>query len=73
MVTEEQIKEMAYSLWEQEGRPDGRDQEFYFRAKLILEEREATLLTAIELEPPAPTIELAPSEPVKQLSDPGTH
>lgn len=40
MVTEEQIRELAYSIWEQEGRPEGRDQEFYFRAKQMLEEQE---------------------------------
>lgn len=36
-VTEEQIKQLAYSIWEREGRPDGKDVEHYFRAKAILE------------------------------------
>ena len=40
MVTEQQITEMAYGIWEGEGGPDGKDQEHYFRAKLILEQRE---------------------------------
>ncbi len=37
MVTEEQIREAAYYLWEQEGHPEGKDIEHYFRAKEILE------------------------------------
>lgn len=41
MFTEEQIRELAHSIWEQEGRPNGKDIEHYFRAKKILEERES--------------------------------
>jgi hypothetical protein len=41
MPTEEQIKQMAHSLWEQEGRPEGRDLDHYLTAKRILEEQEA--------------------------------
>jgi hypothetical protein len=41
MPTEEQIRELAYSIWEREGRPDGRDVDQYMRAKQILEAREA--------------------------------
>jgi hypothetical protein len=41
MPTEEQIKEMAYQMWEQEGRPEGKDVEHYFAAKQMLEEQEA--------------------------------
>jgi hypothetical protein len=40
MVTEEQIRQLAQSIWEHEGRPLGKDLEHYFRAKKILEERE---------------------------------
>ncbi len=50
MVTEEQIKILAYSIWEQEGRPEGKHLEHYFRAKMILEKQEQA--TVIEL--PAP-------------------
>ncbi len=39
MVSEEKIRELAYSIWEQEGRPEGKDKENYFSAKKILEER----------------------------------
>jgi len=59
VVTEEQIKELAYAIWEQEGRPEGKEVEHHFRAKKILEEREE-----------ARVIELPPSPPVPQLSPP---
>ena len=59
MVTEEQIKELALEIWEQEGRPEGKDVEHYFRAKQILEEKEN-----------ARVIELPPSPPIPQLSQP---
>lgn len=41
MATEEQIRELAYRLWEEEGRPEGKDQEHYFKARKILEDKEA--------------------------------
>ena len=41
MATEEQIKQLAYSLWEREGQPEGRDVEHYFAAKQMREEQEA--------------------------------
>ena len=41
MPTEEQIRALAYSLWEQEGCPEGKREEHYYRAKQILEEQEA--------------------------------
>ena len=47
-VTEEQIRELAYTIWEQEGRLEGKDQEYYFRAKQMLEEQEAASLPAKE-------------------------
>jgi hypothetical protein len=50
MVTEEQIKELAHAIWEQEGRPEGKDVEHYFRAKQIMEEKENARV--IELPPP---------------------
>jgi hypothetical protein len=42
MPTEEKIKKLAYTLWEQEGRPEGRDTHYYLTAKQRLEEQEAT-------------------------------
>ncbi len=50
MATEEQLKELAYRLWEEDGRPEGRDQEHYFRARKILEDKEA-----------APAMQMSPS------------
>ena len=41
MPTEEQIRQLAHSLWEQDGRPEGKDVEHYLAAKQILEEQEA--------------------------------
>jgi hypothetical protein len=63
MASEEQIKVLAYAIWDQEGRPEGKDLDYYFRAKQILEEREAASSTANE--PPAPTASILhpPSAP----------
>ena len=64
MATEEQIKELAYAIWEQEGRPEGKHVEHYFRAKQILEEQQETCV--IELAPSPPImVQLAPSQPSK--------
>ncbi|MDD5700599.1 MAG: DUF2934 domain-containing protein [Dehalococcoidales bacterium] len=59
MVTEKQIKELAYTYWEQEGRPEGKDLEYYFRAKELLE-REAASSAANELASPALTLQTPP-------------
>jgi hypothetical protein len=70
MATEEQIRELAYSLWEQDNRPDGKDVEHYYRAKQMLEEREVALLPAnqslpmvVEADPP-----VAPKPAVKRTT-----
>jgi hypothetical protein len=34
---EQRIRERAYSLWEEEGRPDGRAEEFWERARGLIE------------------------------------
>lgn len=68
MVTEEQIRNLAYTIWEQEGRPDGKDGEHYFRAKQILEEQETTRV--IELPPAPSTLELAPTPQTIELASP---
>jgi len=62
MVTEEQIRELAYTIWEQEGRPEGKDLEYYFRAKKILEEREVASSPVKEPVPPASALQ-PPSAP----------
>jgi hypothetical protein len=30
---EDQVRQRAYQLWEQEGRPEGRQDEFWYRAR----------------------------------------
>ena len=39
---EEVIRKLAYELWEQAGRPDGRSDEFWFAAEFEFERREET-------------------------------
>ena len=63
MVADEEIKKLAFTIWEEEGRPDGKDVEHYLRARKILEEREAKRV--IELAPVPQFIELA--EPPKKV------
>ena len=61
MATEEQIKDLAHAIWEQESYPEGKHLEHYFRAKQILEEQEVA--DVIVLGPPRPTIQLAALPP----------
>jgi hypothetical protein len=56
MPTEEQIRQLAYALWEQEGSPEGKDQEHYFRAKKMLEDQEKANI--VKLAPPPRTASL---------------
>ena len=58
MATEEQIRALAYTIWEQEGCPEGKREEHYYRAKQILEEQEAT--SGVDFKPPPPVISLPP-------------
>jgi hypothetical protein len=39
MYTEQQIKDLAYDIWEKEGRPEGKDTKHYFQARQTLEEK----------------------------------
>ena len=59
MATEKQIRALAYTIWEQEGCPEGKREDHYYRAKQILEKQEAT--GSIEFKPPPPVINLPPS------------
>jgi hypothetical protein len=60
-------------LWEQGGHPEGKDLEYYFRAKKIVGEREASQV--IELAAPKPKAELEMSPPIPELAppQPGKH
>jgi len=40
---DDSVRELAYRLWEDDGRPDGRDQEFWFRAEALLVRGQAGL------------------------------
>ena len=66
MPTEEQIRQMAYAIWEQEGRLDGKDVEHFFRAKQILEQQE---LSVAELAPPPQPKEISAPKPPLQLGE----
>src|SRR5271165_6985606 len=59
-VMEKMIRELAYELWEQAGRPGGRSDEFWFAARFELERREETGDTQ-------PPVRL-PAEPPRQES-----
>ena len=66
MVNEEQIKSLAFSIWEQEGCPNGKDVEHYFRAKKILEEQEAGRTLELASPPQPKQIDL-PALPGKRI------
>lgn len=51
MTTERQVNELAYAIWEEDDRPEGKDIEHYFRAKQILEERQVSFLTELTPSP----------------------
>jgi len=68
MPTEEEIKKLAHEIWEQEGRPEGKDVEHYFRAEKLLLEQEAAQI--IQLRPSPPIPQLAPKPPVVELGLP---
>ena len=42
MPREEEIREIAYAIWEQEGCCDGRHVEHWLRAELIWQDRQAS-------------------------------
>ncbi len=52
MATEEQIRDLAHAIWEQEGRPEGKHLEHYFRAKQILQEQESAHVIELGAAPP---------------------
>ncbi|GAA0533997.1 hypothetical protein GCM10008941_11830 [Rhizomicrobium palustre] len=49
LIPEEQVRARSYMIWENEGRPDGRSEEFWLRAAAELErELEKSWLVALE-------------------------
>ena len=71
MVAEETIRELAYSLWEKEGRPEGKDTEHYFTAKQMLEQPEAAK-TRVGAGRPAATAARPPTGARAGVSQPRT-
>jgi hypothetical protein len=68
MPTEQQIQELAFSIWEKEGRPDGKDLEHYFRARETLIDQERA--SVIKLTTPTPAAKLAAPPVTPKLSPP---
>ncbi|UYO00452.1 MAG: DUF2934 domain-containing protein [Devosia sp.] len=48
----EQIQQRAYALWEAEGRPDGMDQSFWFRAVSEIAAEAAALIKPVRKRAP---------------------
>ncbi len=64
MPTEYQIRELAYAIWEQEGRPDGKDVEHYIMARQALEAKELAQASGSQqatLMPQSPRGSISPS------------
>lgn len=46
------IRQRAFSLWEADGRPEGRDEEYWFRAeRLLADEQDPAQPTMTEVPP----------------------
>jgi hypothetical protein len=58
-TSEQLIRSRSYQLWEREGRPAGRSEEYWFRAKNEIEEEMERQWRAIGLE--AETVPFVPS------------
>jgi hypothetical protein len=61
MNSEKRIRERAYAIWEQEGRPEGKELEHYLRAKRMLEDESNA--SPIETPEPSPSTLLPPPKP----------
>ena len=44
MGQEDEIKRLAYQLWEEEGRPEGRDLNHYYMAEILWQQRNAEIV-----------------------------
>lgn len=56
-VDEEKIRQIAYELWEREGRPPGRELNHYYSAQQLVTQRrfDPAVSSIVELEPALPT------------------
>jgi hypothetical protein len=51
MAIDKEVRELAYNIWEQKGRPQGKDVEHYLKAKIILEELEGKKVLELAPQP----------------------
>lgn len=61
MLLEQRIREKAFRLWEEAGRPEGQEEHFWFQAEAAIREEEAKLDKAIAdsfpaSDPPSATV-----------------
>jgi hypothetical protein len=68
MVTDDQIRTLAYTIWEEEGCPDGKDLEHYLRAKKILEDQGTKRVFEVIEQPPV--AKAAPPAKHRHLTSP---
>ena len=70
---EARIRDRAHKIWEEEGQPEGRDQEHWDLAKLAiaLEDTQASMLKPVESEQPEPIEALRNQGEFPTLTDQG--
>ena len=51
MASDEQVRSRARELWEQAGKPEGRDEEFWYRAEEEFRGKEESRATSTEPPP----------------------
>lgn len=61
MLLEQRIREAAYRLWDEAGRPEGMERHFWFQAEAAIREQEAKLDEALAesfpaSDPPSSTV-----------------
>jgi len=70
---ESQVRDRAYRLWEEEGRPHGRDVEFWERARELVAAEKNSKSNGPKTGPdPAAEVEAAVSSAAGEASDPLT-
>jgi len=71
MVHEQRVKELAYTIWLDEGCPEGKDIEHYFRGERILAEQAALNTTELAALSSASKLPLRPPslQPVQPVGE----
>ncbi|MDY0881633.1 DUF2934 domain-containing protein [Dongia soli] len=70
-MDEERIRRHAYQLWEEAGKPDGRDSEFWERAKELAAIEENQSLATKPRPTTAENTTLEPVEPAEAIENQG--